>query len=556
MQFHATEKEEAKIQSELGSLTQLPWPEALSINGPVVIVVQDDTIWLSTDEKTVFHKKISELDRSVWGVFELATVISYDSKMLYHKLADQDIFVKFGQSHDIHQAAFLINPLMRDRSLSGLTGLEIDETPLSCIAADWHLYDQQMEYFADDPKIARIAHDFDFPLTHILFKMEHHGIKIDVEILKSMGTRLGNDYFKLEQQMFAMVGYEFNIGSPNQLSEVLFTKLKLPTKDIKKGKTGYSTGQKELNKLRGQHPIIELIEQTRELAKLKNTYVDALPLLVDKQSRIHTTFNQDVASTGRLSSTNPNLQNIPIRTQLGRQIREAFITDGDKHFVSADYSQFELRLAAVLAGDQEMINDFNGNVDIHTKTASVVYGVPMDDVTKTQRRNAKVINFGVLYGMSPHGLSAATGMSFGEAKKFIDEYFELREPIRQYINKTLDQARTEGYVETYFGRRRPTPDVRSSNFMVRAGAERAAANMPLQGTEADLMKLAMIEIDKKIDSLGEQILQIHDSILVECPIENAEKVADILKETLENIAPELGIHLKVDVNTGKNWSEL
>jgi DNA polymerase-1 len=213
-------------------------------------------------------------------------------------------------------------------------------------------------------------------------------------------------------------------------------------------------------------------------------------------------------------------------------------------------------LAAVLAGDEEMINDFNGNVDIHTKTASVVYGVPMDDVTKTQRRNAKVINFGILYGMSPHGLSAATGMSFVEAKKFIDEYFELREPIRKFINKTLDQARVEGYVETYFGRRRPTPDVLSSNFMVRSAAERAAANMPIQGTEADLMKLAMIQVDKKLEGLGEQLLQIHDSILVECPVENAEKVSEILQETLENIAPQLAVTLKVDVGTGKNWSEL
>ncbi|HZJ34490.1 MAG TPA: DNA polymerase, partial [Candidatus Angelobacter sp.] len=235
---------------------------------------------------------------------------------------------------------------------------------------------------------------------------------------------------------------------------------------------------------------------------------------------------------------------------------KAFITDGDKVFVSADYSQFELRLAAILAGDQDMINDFNGDVDIHTKTASDVYGVPMDDVTKLQRRNAKVINFGVLYGMSPHGLSAATGMSFIEAKKFIDQYFELREPIRKYINNTLDHARIDGYVETYFGRRRPTPDVISSNFMVRAAAERAAANMPIQGTEADLMKLAMIEVDKNLNGLGEQLLQVHDSILVECPIENADKVAEILRTTMENIAPELKIKLKVDISTGDSWGQL
>jgi DNA polymerase-1 len=552
MQLHNTKKAATKLQSEIGTLLEKPWPEILNIAGPVVLYVADDTVWLSTDNKTVYHKKIDQLDRSVWRVFELVTVVSYDSKLLYHQLADYDVFVKFGDLHDVHQAAFLIDSLQRDRSLSGLMGFEVKETPKPSISAIWYLYETQLSEFEREPKLSKIAHDFDFPLTYILFKMERRGVKINIELLKEMGTRLGKDYYELEQQMFKMVGYEFNIGSPNQLSEVLFTKLQLSTKDIKKGKTGYSTGQKELNKLRGQHPIIELIEQTRELAKLKNTYVDALPLLVDKQGRIHTTFNQDIVSTGRLSSTNPNLQNIPIRTALGRQIREAFIPDGDKVFVSADYSQFELRLAAVLAGDSEMINDFNGNVDIHTKTASVVYGVPMDDVTKTQRRNAKVINFGILYGMSPHGLSAATGMSFIEAKKFIDEYFELREPIRKFINSTLDSARTEGYVETYFGRRRPTPDVLSSNFMIRSAAERAAANMPIQGTEADLMKLAMIQVDNKIEGLGEQILQVHDSILVECPIENVEKISEILQETLENIAPQLGVTLKVDVSTGKN----
>jgi len=486
----------------------------------------------------------------------LATVISYDSKVLYHQLASNGVFVRFGELHDIHQAAFLINSLQRDRTLAGLMGVEVGDTPQSAIAAIWHIYGQQIDAFEAEPKFARIAREFDFPLTYILFLMEYRGIKIDPKILESMSKQLGDEHAKLEQEMYAMVGYEFNIASPLQLSEVLFTKLQLPTAGIKKGKTGYSTGQKELDKLRGQHPIIELIEKTRELAKLKNTYVDALPKLADEHSRIHTTFNQDVASTGRLSSTNPNLQNIPIRTELGREIRRAFIPDGDKVFVSADYSQFELRLAAVLAGDHEMINDFNSGVDIHTKTASEVYGVPLDDVTKTQRRNAKVINFGILYGMSPHGLSAATGMNFIEAKKFIDQYFELREPIRKYINNTLNQARIKGYVETYFGRRRPTPDVFSSNFIVRAAAERAAANMPIQGTEADLMKLAMIEVDKKLDGLGEQILQVHDSILVECPAKNADKIAEILKNIMENIAPQLGIKLRVDVSIGKNWGEL
>ena len=541
---------------EMLGLVVKPWPETVNIDGPVVIYAIDDTVWLSQDKKTTCSAKISDLDRSVWRVFELATVVSYDSKMLYHQLAEHDVYVRFGELHDIHQAAFLIDPLKRDRSLSGLIGKNVSDDPSVIIDAIWKVYDKQTEAFDREPKFARIAKDFDFPLTYILFLMEQKGIKIDSAVLSKMSKELGDEHAKLEKQMYDMVGYEFNIASPTQLSEVLFTKLQLPTTGIKKGKTGYSTGQKELNKLRGQHPIIELIERTRELAKLKNTYVDALPLLADKNGRIHTTFNQDVASTGRLSSTNPNLQNIPVRTELGRKIRSAFIPGRGNMFISADYSQFELRLAAILAGDREMIDDFNGDIDIHTKTASEVYGVPMEKVTKDQRRDAKVINFGILYGMSPHGLSAATGMNFIEAKKFIDKYFELRSSIRKYIDDTLNSARTEGYVETYFGRRRPTPDIHSSNFMVRQGAERAAANMPIQGTEADLMKLAMIEVDSKLGDLGEQILQIHDSILVEAPTKNADKIAKLLKATMENIAPDLGIKLRVDVSIGKDWGEL
>lgn len=543
-------------QSQIVPLKIVDWPETINVDGPVVLQIEADEIWLSTDKMTVAHTKISELNRSFWRVLELATVIGYDCKILYHQLADSGVDIKFSEIHDIHQAAFLINPLSRDRSLSGLIGSEIDDNPQTAIAAIWHIYGQQVNAFNIEPKLARIASEFDFPLTHILFLMERRGIRIDSNVLVIMSKRLAKKYAKLEQEIYTMVGYEFNIASPAQLSEVLFTKLQLPTVSIKKGKSGYSTGQKELDKLRVHHPIIELIEKTRELAKLINTYVDALPLLADKDGRIHTTYNQDIVSTGRLSSTNPNLQNIPIRTALGRKIRDAFIPAEGNVFVGADYSQFELRLAAVLAGDAELINDFNSDVDIHAKTASEVYNIPIDDVTKAQRRNAKVINFGVLYGMSPHGLSAATGMTFIEAKKFIDQYFDLRKPIRKYLNNILDMARSQGHVETYFGRRRPTPDVFSSNFMVRMAAERAAANMPIQGTEADLMKLAMIDVEKKLQGIGEQILQVHDSILVECPTDNAQKVIDILRDSLENIVPELNVKLHVDISIGKSWGEL
>lgn len=541
------------------SLSETTWPYTLTLEADqeVLVHVWDNHIRLSTDKQTFAHLSLTHVDTSIWRALEMTRVVAYDAKAIYHTAHSQGVEVRFSNVHDLRQGAFLLDPLRRDRSISGLAGETIDEAQAGQVmAALWNIYSQQVEEFKHVPRIAEVARTLDFPLTYMLYRMESRGIKIDTDLLMVMSKELGDEHKKLEQTMYEMVGYEFNIGSPAQLSEVLFTKLQLPTSGIKKGKTSYSTGQKELDKLRGHHPIIELIERTRELAKLKNTYVDTLPLQTDKHSRVHTTFNQDVAATGRLSSTTPNLQNIPVRTDLGKRIREAFIPEGDKVFVSADYSQFELRLAAVLAGDTKLINDFNGEVDIHTKTASEAYGIPMDAVTKLQRRAAKVINFGVLYGMSPHGLSAATGMSFVEAKKFIEQYFALRAPIRTFIDKTLEKAKTDGYVETYFGRRRPTPDIKSSNFMVREAAGRAAANMPIQGTEADLMKMAMLKVDEKIGDLGEQVLQIHDSILVECPEENAPHVADLLKDIMENIYPELNVKLEVDVTIGKNWGEL
>ncbi len=546
-------------QPQLVEITEKPWPDMLALDGPVVLALVGDTLWLSPDTSTVHSQKLSDIDTSAWKALELSTVVAYDVKQLYHDLAAQDVFVEFGTVHDIRQAAFLIDPLRRDRSLAALVGEEV-LTPQAEASGLWQVYNWQKEAFTHIPKVAEVAERLDFPVIYPLFLMEHQGIKVDKSQLAHMSRELATEHAALEQEMYAMVGHEFNIGSPAQLSEVLFTKLQLPTAGIKKGKTGFSTDQKTLDKLRGQHPIIELIERTRELAKLKNTYVDTLPELADANDRIHTTFAQDVAATGRLSSNHPNLQNIPVRTDLGRRIRTAFVPEEGKVFVSADYSQFELRLAAILAGDEELINDFNSDVDIHTKTASDVYGIPLEEVTKAQRRDAKVINFGVLYGMSPHGLAAATGMNFTQAKEFIDQYFTLRAPIRKYIDATLNQARTEGYVETYFGRRRPTPDIHSSNFIVRQGAERAAANMPIQGTEADLMKMAMLKIDGALrgtsEPLGDQLLQIHDSILVEAPKENADKIASILKETMESIAPELKIKLRVDVSIGNNWGEL
>lgn len=549
-------KEEPKLDvPRIEKLPDMPMFEAENII--YIDSSEPDVIYISSNPESAWTAKIDEISQSMWQLLAQGIVIAADVKQLYHALDNRGVAVRFHEVWDVGQAAFLIDPLKRDRSLSALSGYFSDDNSTPYQLARLHkIYREQKVYMSNNSQIARVAYEFDFPVIWALFQMEKRGMKLDDMLLKQMGDELAAEVSELEQQMYSMAGYEFNASSPAQLSEVLFTKLQLPTAGIKKGKTGYSTGQKELDKLRGQHPIIELIERYRELTKLISTYIEALPKLMATDGRIHTTFNQDVTSTGRLSSTNPNLQNIPVRTELGRKIRQAFVPSDGKVFVGADYSQFELRLAAVLAGDEKLIEDFNSDVDIHAKTAAETYGISIDEVSKSQRRAAKVINFGVLYGMSPHGLAAATGMSFTEAKKFIDHYFEVRKPIRQYLDKILTQAREQGFVETYFGRRRPTPDVKSSNFMVRSSAERAAMNMPIQGTEADLMKLAMIRLEDKLLGLADAILQVHDSILVECKPEDIQKVSEIMKAEMEGVCPELPIKLKVDVGTGVNWGEV
>ncbi len=551
MQATATEAEVTTAET----LDVAPLTPDVVFEAETIIHLDDNQLLLASGERA-YQAQLDDVSPVIWQTLAIGRVVAYDTKELYHALDKFGVQVRFSEVWDIRQAAFLLDPLARDRSLMALSGdFSDDQSGGRQLARLRAIYQAQQRKMSKNPKLEKVAREFDFPVIWPLFQMERRGMKLDVEQLMAMAAELRDELGRIEHKMHTMVGYEFNPASPTQLSEVLFTKLQLPTAGIKKGKTGYSTGQKELDKLRGQHPIIELIERQRELAKLLSTYVEALPKLVDANSRLHTTFNQDVASTGRLSSTNPNLQNIPVRTELGRRIRQAFVPSQGKVFVGADYSQFELRLAAVLAGDQALIDDFNSDIDIHTKTAAEAYGIGLDEVTPDQRRHAKVINFGVLYGMSPHGLSAATGMSFGEAKQFIDHYFQVRAPIRAYLDKILIQAREQGFVETYFGRRRPTPDVKSSNFMVRSAAERAAMNMPIQGTEADLMKLAMIRLEDKLAGLAEPVLQVHDSILVECAPEDAGEVSAIMQREMEGICPELPVRLKVDVKIGKNWRE-
>ncbi len=472
---------------------------------------------------------------------EDGTLVSWDVKSLMHKSEQvAEKILAGGKFWDLGQGRFLLSPLERGTEF-GDEGAE---------------YERQKAEFGGEPGLYKILVQFDLPLIPVLYKMEKVGMLIDRPYFEELKEEFTGEVRAIEQKIWQMAGKEFNLNSPVQLSEVLFGYLGLPTKGIKKTARGYSTGVKELDKLESQHEIIPAIKEYREAAKMLSTYIAPLPELADAAGRIHTTFNQNVTATGRLSSTNPNLQNIPVRTEVGKRIREGFIAAPGKVLVSADYSQFELRLAAALANDETLIEDFNNDTDIHTKTASEAFGVPMEEVTKAQRRAAKVINFGILYGMSVRGLAEAADMEYYEAKKFIEHYFELRKPVKKYLDNLLVQARERGYVETLFGRRRPTPDVLSSNFIVRTGAERAAQNMPIQGTEADLMKRAMIKVDESLPEGADMIVQVHDSVIVECELGMESEVSKILRQEMEKVAPELPVKLKVDVTVGENWGVL
>lgn len=511
---------------------------------------KNDEVFISPNKDLMAKIELNNLQKIVDNL----KIITFGGGKICHFLLRQNIKLP-DAIYDIKQMAFLLNPLERGREVKDVTGYDGDDVG-QILARLWEVYRQQQKDLKELPSILSVAEKLDFPLIPILARMEYLGILIDDKFFMQFSKDLKKQVQKVEQQIYNMVDVEFNIGSPKQLSEILFTKLMLPIAGIKKGKTGYSTGQKELDKLRGTHPIIELIEEYREAKKLQNTYVDVLPELADDKKVIHTTFNQDAAGTGRLSSTDPNLQNIPIRTDLGKKVRQGFIPREGKIFVQADYSQFELRLVAVMSGDQQMIDDFNNGIDIHAKTASDVFRIELSEVTKEQRRAAKIVNFGVLYGMSPHGLSQASGMFFSEAKQFIDDYFAVRPLVKKYIYDTVELAKTQGFVQTLDGRRRPTPDIHSSNFIVRQSAERAAANMPIQGTEADLMKKAMIGLEKVLPEDAHQVLQVHDSILVECNDQDKDKVAKILQEIMQSVAPELPVKLDVDVTFGKHWNDL
>jgi len=408
-------------------------------------------------------------------------------------------------------------------------------------------------------KLTKLFQDIEMPLIPVLTRMELAGVKIDSKFLAALGKSMSSSIRKLEKQIHGYATTEFNIKSPLQLKEVLFTTLKLSSEGMKKTKTGISTAADELEKLQGKHPIIDAILEYRELTKLLSTYIEALPELVQKQTgRVHTDFNQTVAATGRLSSNNPNLQNIPIRTDLGREIRKAFIAEKGFTLVSVDYSQIELRVVASMAKEQKMIDAFKHGADIHQATAADIFGVPVDQVTKDQRSAAKEVNFGVLYGMGAWGLASRKKISREKAQDFIERYFASRPKVAKFLEATKAQARKRGYVETLFGRRRNLPEINSSNGQIRSQAERIAVNLPVQGTAADLLKMAMIAVDKGLKDVSvksRMILTVHDELVFEVPTADVQKVAGFVKKTMEGVY-DLAAPLVADVKAGKNWGEM
>jgi DNA polymerase-1 len=402
-------------------------------------------------------------------------------------------------------------------------------------------------------KLDKLYYDTELPLCSVLAKMEHAGFLVDKEALVQFGDDLADKITELEEKIYDLAYEKFNINSPKQLGVILFEKLMLPAP--RKTKTGYSTNIEVLDSLVGKHPIIDLIKTYRELTKLKSTYADGLLKVIGPDGRIHTSFQMTVTATGRLSSIEPNLQNIPVRKEIGGELRKMFVAADGNVLVDADYSQIELRLLAHIAQDPVMIAAFEQGEDIHTVTASQVFGVPLSEVTPLHRFRAKAVNFGIVYGISAFSLANDIDVTPKEAKEYIDNYLEKYSGVREYMIEIVKNAKEAGYVSTLFGRRRDLPELKSSNFNTRSFGERVALNMPIQGTAADIMKIAMINVSQRLGAEGltaKLILQVHDELIAECPESEADAVSVILREEMENAA-ELSVPLLAETRVGKSW---
>ena len=465
---------------------------------------------------------------------------------------------------DVSVAAYLLNPLKNNYTWEDVArehlGLMIDEKIDQDMKA---CYESYVKYASvevlrqklRDTKMDTLFRDIEMPLVFTLFDMEQNGIRVEADALKQYGDQLAGKIAELEKEIYEEAGETFNINSPKQLGVVLFENMKLP--GGRKTKTGYSTAADVLEKLAPEHPVVAKILEYRQYTKLKSTYADGLANYIQDDGRIHGKFNQTITATGRISSTEPNLQNIPVRMELGRLIRKVFIPEEGYRFVDADYSQIELRVLAHCSGDEHLIQAYKEQSDIHRITASQVFHIPFDEVTPQQRRNAKAVNFGIVYGISSFGLSQDLSITRKEAAKYIDDYFATYPGIKTFLDHAVTHAKEEGYVVTLFGRRRPVPELSSSNFMQRSFGERVAMNSPIQGAAADIIKIAMIRVNQRLKDQkmkSRLVLQVHDELLIEAYEPELDEVQNILKEEMEHAA-ELKVPLEIDMHTGDNWYE-
>ena len=465
---------------------------------------------------------------------------------------------------DVCGAAYLFNPLINNYTWEDVArehlGLMIDEKIDQDMKACYESYVnyasvEVLRQKLRDTKMDTLFRDIEMPLVFTLFDMEQNGIRVEADALKQYGDQLAGKIAELEKEIYEEAGETFNINSPKQLGVVLFENMKLP--GGRKTKTGYSTAADVLEKLAPEHPVVAKILEYRQYTKLKSTYADGLANYIQDDGRIHGKFNQTITATGRISSTEPNLQNIPVRMELGRLIRKVFIPEEGYRFVDADYSQIELRVLAHCSGDEHLIQAYKEQSDIHRITASQVFHIPFDEVTPQQRRNAKAVNFGIVYGISSFGLSQDLSITRKEAAKYIDDYFATYPGIKTFLDHAVTHAKEEGYVVTLFGRRRPVPELSSSNFMQRSFGERVAMNSPIQGAAADIIKIAMIRVNQRLKDQkmkSRLVLQVHDELLIEAYEPELDEVQNILKEEMEHAA-ELKVPLEIDMHTGDNWYE-
>jgi DNA polymerase-1 len=483
----------------------------------------------------------------------------HDWKLALHVLAGVGVTLR-GPVDDTMLLSYALNPTHATQSLADVAARNSQSPPSTLPAAAAAIYalTPALREEAEKAAVLRVYAEIDLPLAPVLFRMEQAGVHIDTTALSRLSEKFNGELTRVGERIFELAGQRFNINSPKQLGAVLFTKLGLPAPASRGKNKAVSTAQDVLEFLAEKHEVPRLVLEYRHLSKLKSNYVDALPLLADAESRVHTTFQAAATATGRLSSVNPNLQNIPIRTELGREIRAAFTAASGTQLLSADYSQIELRLLAHFSGDPLLMRAYTEGMDIHTLTASEVFGVPIDKMDKETRGRAKAVNFGIVYGISAFGLAAQLGIPQADARAYIERYFARYQGVKAFIENTLEQVRKEGSVRTMFGRVRPIPDIESRNPNQRGFAERTAINSPLQGTAADLIKLAMISLDRKLTERKlktRMVLQVHDELLFEVPLDETAEVAALVQAEMEGVV-KLKVPLVADVGVGANWRDL